>query len=145
MKRIHHRQIRQLCGLSLQMIHNCKVNGHYPKRFNIYVTLTFILGYENKFFHFPKMKGLFFVHGKSTAIPIREISKNWSPVCLRFFDGELPENDKVIVMRTLQSAYWISKERNIANVLQQNIGRANTLCVPIFSRNNCIWRNINGT
>lgn len=43
------------------------------------------------------MKGLFFVHGKSTAIPIREISKNWSPVCLRFFDGELPENDKVIV------------------------------------------------
>lgn len=31
-----------------------------------------------------------------------------------FADGELSENDKDAVMRALQEAYWIAKERNIA-------------------------------
>ena len=40
------------------------------------------------------------------------MQKNWLPVCLRSLPEELSENDKDAVMRALQDAYWMAKERN---------------------------------
>ena len=65
----------------------------------------------------PKAKSLSCKHSRHMATKargMRDAEELVAGVSALFAGGELSENDKDAVMRALQDAYWMAKERNIA-------------------------------
>ena len=109
-KKLSQTELGKMCGLSLRTIRNYEVDGRYPKQREVYTKLAAALGCEVNFLLYEE-----FVlqaqqsYGYKGARDAEELVAGVSAL---FAGGELSENDKDAVMRALQDAYWMAKERN---------------------------------
>lgn len=92
-------------GLSLRTIRNYEVDGRYPKQREIYTKLAVALECEINFLLFKDEE---FVLQAQQSYSYKSSMDAEELVA----GGELSENDKDVLMRALQNAYWMAKERN---------------------------------
>ena len=105
-------ELGKLCGLSLRTIRNYEVDGRYPKQREVYSKLAAALGCdvnyllsENEEFVLQAKQ----TYGYQGAGDAEELIADISAL---FAGGELSEDAKDGVMRALQDAYWMAKEKN---------------------------------
>lgn len=101
-----------MCGLSLRTIRNYEVDGRYPKQREVYAKLAAALECEVNFL-LSEDEGFVLqsqqTYGYKGTKAVEELVADVSAL---FASGELSENDKDAMMRALQDAYWMAKERN---------------------------------
>ena len=88
-KKLSQTELGKMCGLSLRTIRNYEVDGRYPKQREV-LQAQQSYGYKGA----------------------KDAEELVADVSALFAGGELSENDKDAVMRALQDAYWMAKERN---------------------------------
>lgn len=111
-KKLSQTELGKLCGLSLRTIRNYEVDGRYPKQREVYTKLADALGCEVNYllaedeeFVLQAQQTYGYKGAKDAEAVIADVSA--------LFAGEqLSEQDKDAVMRALQDAYWMAKERN---------------------------------
>lgn len=111
-KKLSQTELGQLCGLSLRTIRNYEVDGRYPKQRSVYTKLAnalecdvnYLLSEDEEFVLQAQQ-----TYGYKGARQAEELVANISAL---FAGGEMHEEDKDAMMRALQEAYWIAKEKN---------------------------------
>ena len=109
-KKLSQTELGKMCGLSLRTIRNYEVDGRYPKQREVYTKLAAALGCEVNFLLSEDEEFVLQAqqsYGYKGARDAEELGAS-----ALFAGGELSENDKDAVMRALQDAYWMAKERN---------------------------------
>lgn len=111
-KKLSQTELGELCGLSLRTIRNYEVDGRYPKQREGYTKLATALGCEVNYLLSEDDE--FILQAKQTYgyKGARDAEDLVADVSALFAGGQLSENDKDAVMRALQDAYWMAKERN---------------------------------
>ena len=111
-KKLSQTELGKMCGLSLRTIRNYEVDGRYPKQREVYSKLAAALGCdvnyllsENEEFVLQATQ----TYGYQGARDAEELIADISAL---FAGGELSEDAKDGVMRALQDAYWMAKEKN---------------------------------
>ena len=104
-----------MCGLSLRTIRNYEVDGRYPKQREVYSKLAAALGCEVNFLLSEDEAFLLQAQHTYEHKGARDAEELVADISALFASDELSENDKDAVMRALQDAYWVSKERNKKN------------------------------
>ena len=104
-KKLSQTELGKMCGLSLRTIRNYEVDGRYPKLATaLGCEMNFLLSEDEEFVLQAQQS-----YGYKGARDAEELVAGVSAL---FAGGELSENDKDAVMRALQDAYWMAKERN---------------------------------
>ena len=104
-KKLSQTELGKMCGLSLRTIRNYEVDGRYPK-------LAAALGCEVNFLLSEDEEFVLQAQQSYGYKGARDAEELVAGVSALFAGGELSENDKDAVMRALQDAYWMAKERN---------------------------------
>ncbi len=114
-KKLSQTKLGKMCGLSLRTIRNYEVDGRYPKQREVYAKLAAALGCEVNFL-LSENEG-FVLQGQQAYgyQGTRDAKELVAGVSALFAGGELSESDKDAIMRALQDAYWMAKERNKEN------------------------------
>ena len=102
-KKLSQTELGKMCGLSLRTIRNYEVDGRYPKQREVYAKLATALGCEINFllsedeeFVLQAQQSYGYKGAKDAEELVADVSAN----------------DKDAVMRALQDAYRMAKERN---------------------------------
>lgn len=105
-------ELGNLCGLSLRTIRNYEVDGRYPKQREVYSKLAAALGCDVNYLLSEDEE--FVLQAKQTYgyQVARDAEELIADISALFAGGELSEDAKDGVMRALQDAYWIAKEKN---------------------------------
>ena len=102
----------KLCGLSLRTIRNYEVNGRYPKQREVYTKLAAALGCKVNYLLSENEEFTLQAQQADGYKGVRDAEKVIADVSALFAGEQLSEQDKDAVMRALQDAYWMAKERN---------------------------------
>ncbi len=102
----------KLCGLSLRTIRNYEVNGRYPKQREVYTKLAAALGCKVNYLLSENEEFTLQAQQADGYKGVRDAEKVIADVSSLFAGEQLSEQDKDAVMRALQDAYWMAKERN---------------------------------
>ena len=102
----------KLCGLSLRTIRNYEVNGRYPKQREVYTKLAAALGCKVNYLLSENEEFTLQAQQDDGYKGVRDAEKVIADVSSLFAGEQLSEQDKDAVMRALQDAYWMAKERN---------------------------------
>ena len=102
----------KLCGLSLRTIRNYEVNGRYPKQREVYTKLAAALGCKVNYLLSENEEFTLQAPQADGYKGVRDAEKVIADVSSLFAGEQLSEQDKDAVMRALQDAYWMAKERN---------------------------------
>ena len=99
-------------GLSLRTIRNYEVDGRYPKQREVYSKLAAALGCDVNYLLSENEE--FVLQAKQTYgyQEARDAEELIADISALFAGGELSEDAKDGVMRALQDAYWMAKEKN---------------------------------
>ena len=111
-KKLSQTELGKMCGLSLRTIRNYEVDGRYPKQREVYAKLAAALGCEINFLLSEDEELVLQAQQNYGYKGARNAEELVASVSALFAGGELSENDKDAVMRALQDAYWMAKERN---------------------------------
>ena len=111
-KKLSQTELGKMCGLSLRTIRNYEVDGRYPKQREVYAKLATALGCEINFLHSEDEEFVLQAQQSYGYKGAKDAEELVAEVSALFAGGELSENDKDAVMRALQDAYWMAKERN---------------------------------
>lgn len=111
-KKLSQTELAKKCGLSLRTIRNYEVEGRYPKQRKVYTKLATALGCEVNFLLSEDENFVLQAQQNCSCKGTMDAAELVAGVSALFADGELSENDKDALMRALQDAYWMSKERN---------------------------------
>lgn len=105
-------ELGKLCGLSLRTIRNYEVDGRYPKQCEVYSKLAAALGCDVNYLLSENEE--FVLQAKQTYgyQGARDAEELIADISALFAGGELSEDAKDGVMRALQDAYWMAKEKN---------------------------------
>lgn len=105
-------ELGNLCGLSLRTIRNYEVDGRYPKQREVYSKLAAALGCDVNYLLSEDEE--FVLQAKQTYgnQGVKDAEELIADISALFAGGELSEEAKDGVMRALQDAYWIAKEKN---------------------------------
>ena len=105
-------ELGNLCGLSLRTIRNYEVDGRYPKQREVYSKLAAALGCDVNYLLSEDEE--FVLQAKQTYgyQGARDAEELIADISALFAGGELSEDAKDGVMRALQDAYWMAKEKN---------------------------------
>lgn len=105
-------ELGKLCGLSLRTIRNYEVDGRYPKQREVYSKLAAALGCDVNYLLSENEE--FVLQAKQTYgyQGARDAEELIADISALFAGGELSEDAKDGVMRALQDAYWMAKEKN---------------------------------
>ena len=110
-KKLSQTELGKMCGLSLRTIRNYEVDGRYPKQREVYAKLAAALGCEINFLLSEDEEFVLQAQQTYGYKGARDAEELVAGVSALFAGGELSENDKDAVMRALQDAYWMAKER----------------------------------
>lgn len=102
----------KLCGLSLRTIRNYEVNGRYPKQREVYTKLAAALGCKVNYLLSENEEFTLQAQQADGYKGVRDAEEVIADVSALFAGEQLSEQDKDAVMRALQDAYWMAKERN---------------------------------
>lgn len=111
-KKLSQTELGKMCGLSLRTIRNYEVDGRYPKQREVYAKLATALGCEINFLLSEDEEFVLQAQQNYGYKGAKDAEELVADVSALFAGGELSENDKDAVMRALQDAYWMAKERN---------------------------------
>ena len=105
-------ELGKLCGLSLRTIRNYEVDGRYPKQREVYSKLAAVLGCDVNYLLSEDEE--FVLQAKQTYgyQGAKDAEELIADISALFAGGELSEDAKDGVMRALQDAYWMAKEKN---------------------------------
>ena len=105
-------ELGKLCGLSLRTIRTYEVDGRYPKQREVYSKLAAALGCDVNYLLSEDEE--FVLQAKQTYgyQGARDAEELIADISALFAGGELSEDAKDGVMRALQDAYWMAKEKN---------------------------------
>ena len=101
-----------MCGLSLRSFRNYEVEGGTQIQRDAYAKLAAALGCEVNFLLSEDEEFVLQAQQTYGYKGARDAEELVAGVSALFAGGELSENDKDAVMRALQDAYWMAKERN---------------------------------
>ena len=101
-----------MCGLSLRTIRNYEVDGRYPKQRKVYSDLAAALGCEVNFLLSEGVEFVLQAPQTCSCNSPRRAEDLVADILALFVGDELSEQDKDAVMRDLQNAYWMAKDRN---------------------------------
>ena len=101
-----------MCGLSLRTIRNYEVDGRYPKQREVYAKLAAALGCEINYLLSEDEEFVLQAQQSYGYKGARDADQLVADISALFAGCELSENEKDAVMRALQDAYWMAKERN---------------------------------
>ena len=111
-KKLSQTELGKMCGLSLRTIRNYEVDGRYPKQREVYSKLAAALGCDVNYLLSENEE--FVLQAKQTYgyQGARDAEELIADISALFAGGELSEDAKDGVMRALQDAYWMAKEKN---------------------------------
>ncbi|MGI6181019.1 MAG: helix-turn-helix domain-containing protein [Agathobaculum sp.] len=110
-KKLSQTELGKLCGLSLRTIRNYEVNGRYPKQREVYTKLADALGCEVNFLLSEEEIVALKAQQGCSSRGIKEAEKLVAKAAALFSGEELNEQAKDGVMKALQNAYWLAKEK----------------------------------
>ncbi len=110
-KKLSQTELGKLCGLSLRTIRNYEVNGRYPKQREVYTKLADALGCETNFLLSEEEIVALKAQQGCSGRGIKEAEKLVAKAAALFSGEELNEQAKDGVMKALQNAYWLAKEK----------------------------------
>ncbi len=106
-------------GVSLRTITNYETGGRYPKQREIYRRIAEVLGVDVNYLLTENES--FFIYHEPDNTPVNEqIQRVVAEVQGLFAGGEMDENDKDEMMRAIQDAYWIAKEQEGGDFLDED-------------------------
>ena len=111
-KNLSQTELGKMCGLSLRTIRNYEVDGRYPKQRKVYSDLAAALGCEVNFLLSEGVEFVLQAPQTCRCNSPRRAEDLVADILALFVGDELSEQDKDAVMRDLQNAYWMAKERN---------------------------------
>lgn len=112
MKRSSPRQSWESNEVCLRTIRNYEVDGRYPKQREVYAKLADTLGCEVNYLLSEDEEFVLQAQQTYGYKGARDAEELVADVSALFAGGQLSEQDKDAVMRALQEAYWMAKERN---------------------------------
>ena len=105
-------ELGKLCGLSLRTIRNYEVDGRYPKQREVYSKLAAALGCDVNYLLSENEEVVLQAKQTYGYQGARDAEELIADISALFAGGELSEDAKDGVMRALQDAYWMAKEKN---------------------------------
>lgn len=111
-KKMSQTELGKLCGLSLRTIRNYEVDGRYPKQRAVYAKLAEALGCDVNYLLFEDEEFVLQAQQTYGYKGARQAEELVADISALFAGGEMQEEEKDAVMRALQEAYWIAKEKN---------------------------------
>jgi len=111
-KKMSQTELGKLCGLSLRTIRNYEVDGRYPKQRAVYTKLADALGCDVNYLLSEDEEFVLQAQQTYGYKGARQAEELVADISALFAGGEMQEEEKDAVMRALQEAYWIAKEKN---------------------------------
>ena len=105
-------QLAQAAGLGLNTICTYENGKTYPQNRNVYATLANILGVDPDHLHNENDDFIADAAKKYGARGLEQAQMLVDGLTGLFAGGELAEEDMDIMLKAVQDAYWIAKEKN---------------------------------
>jgi len=99
-------------GLGLNTISNYESGKTYPQNREVYTTLATILGVNPDHLHNENDDFITDATAKYGSRGAKQAQELLEEITGLFAGGEMAEEDKDVMMKAIQDAYWIAKEKN---------------------------------
>lgn len=111
-KKMTQRQLADDIGVSLRTVTNYETGGRYPKQREIYRKIADALQVDVNYLLTENETFIVYAHEEYGSKGMQQAQRLLAEVRGLFAGGELDEDDKDEMMRAIQDAYWIAKEKN---------------------------------
>lgn len=111
-KKITQRELADEIGVSLRTITNYETGGRYPKQREIYRKIADALEVDVNYLLTENETFIVYAHEEYGSKGMQQAQRLLAEVRGLFSGGTLDEDDKDEMMRAIQDAYWVAKEKN---------------------------------
>lgn len=111
-KKITQRELADEIGVSLRTITNYETGGRYPKQREIYRKIADALEVDVNYLLTENETFIIYAHEEYGSKGMQQAQRLLAEVRGLFSGGTLDEDDKDEMMRAIQDAYWVAKEKN---------------------------------
>ena len=105
-------ELAKKAGLGLNTISNYESGKTYPQNREVYTTLATILGVNPDHLHNENDDFITDATAKYGSRGAKQAQELLEEITGLFAGGEMAEEDKDVMMKAIQDAYWIAKEKN---------------------------------
>lgn len=105
-------ELAKKAGLGLNTISNYESGKTYPQNREVYTTLATILGVNPDHLHNENDDFITDAAAKYGTRGAKQAQELLEEITGLFAGGEMAEEDKDVMMKAIQDAYWIAKEKN---------------------------------
>ena len=105
-------ELAKKAGLGLNTISNYESGKTYPQNREVYTTLATILGVNPHHLHNENDDFITDATAKYGSRGAKQAQELLEEITGLFAGGEMAEEDKDVMMKAIQDAYWIAKEKN---------------------------------
>ena len=105
-------ELAKKLGLTLRTIANYEAGISYPKKREVYNKLAEVLNVNINYLLTEDEEFLLKATEKYGSVGERQAMELVNELKALFSDGEIKDEDKDEMMKALQDAYWISKQKN---------------------------------
>lgn len=105
-------ELAKKAGLGLNTISNYESGKTYPQNREVYTTLATILGVNPDHLHNENDDFITDAAAKYGSRGAKQAQELLEEITGLFAGGEMAEEDKDVMMKAIQDAYWIAKEKN---------------------------------
>lgn len=105
-------ELAKKAGLGLNTISNYESGKTYPQNREVYTTLANILGVNPDHLHNENDDFITDATAKYGSRGAKQAQELLEEITGLFAGGEMAEEDKDVMMKAIQDAYWIAKEKN---------------------------------
>lgn len=105
-------ELAKRAGLGLNTISNYESGKTYPQNREVYTTLATILGVNPDHLHNENDDFITDATAKYGSRGAKQAQELLEEITGLFAGGEMAEEDKDVMMKAIQDAYWIAKEKN---------------------------------
>ena len=105
-------ELAKKAGLGLNTISNYESGKTYPQNREVYTTLATILGVNPDHLHNENDDFITDATAKYGSRGAKQAQELREEITGLFAGGEMAEEDKDVMMKAIQDAYWIAKEKN---------------------------------
>lgn len=113
-KKITQRELADEIGVSLRTITNYETGGRYPKQREIYRKIADALEVDVNYLLTENESFVIYSHDDYGSKGMQQAQRLLAEVRGLFSGGSLDEDDKDEMMRAIQEAYWVAKQKNAA-------------------------------
>lgn len=111
-KKITQRELADEIGVSLRTITNYETGGRYPKQREIYRKIADALEVDVNYLLTENETFIVYAREEYGSKGMQQAQRLLAEVRGLFSGGTLDEDDKDEMMRAIQDAYWVAKEKN---------------------------------